>query len=548
MEKRMTESELLGNFREAIENEYIFVVYQPQINHSTGRMIGAEALVRWKDPENGMQFPSDFIPVLENNGLIFDTDIHVFEMVCKFQRKCLDEGMGLIPISVNMSRFDIYDHNYVEQIEEIRKKYDIPVKYLRIEITESSAIGGIELVSDVLDKLHELGYLVEMDDFGSGYSSLNILKDLDVDIIKLDMTFLSGNIGGRGGTILSSMVNMARWLKTPVIAEGVETMTQADYMNSIGCNYIQGYLYYKPLREEEFIKEISVLNHEPTVSDMSLIDTIEAGKFWNPESMETLIFSNYVGAAAVFSYDSRDESVEVLRVNKKYIKEVGMGRSEKEIISSDPWENQDEKDRKLFMDTVKKAIESGEEEVCEHWRTVCTEMCGVEKICVRSSIRIIGRTENRYLFYTMVRNITAEKKQYNELYNSERRFRFASEQANVYAWEYDIATKRMRPCYRCMRDLGLPPLLENYPEPAIDAGIFPQDYADMYRGWHKKLEEGVDHLEAIIPLTIGRVPFHVRYTTEFDENGKPLKAYGSATMVVEDEENPEGNPEENPEN
>ena len=134
----------------------------------------------------------------------------------------------------------------------------------------------------------------------------------------------------------------------------------------------------------------------------------------------------------------------------------------------------------------------------------------------------------------MVQNITAEKKRWDELYESERTFRFASEQANVYAWEYDISTKKMRPCFRCMRDLNLPPLVENYPEPAIEVGIFPPDYADMYREWMRKLDTGeVDTLEGIIPLTVGRVPFHVRYTLERDENGKPLKAYGSATLVVD---------------
>lgn len=121
------------------------------------------------------------------------------------------------------------------------------------------------------------------------------------------------------------------------------------------------------------------------------------------------------------------------------------------------------------------------------------------------------------------------------LYNSERKFRFASEQANVYAWEYDIATKEMRPCFRCMRDLNVPPVVYNYPEPLIENSIFPPDHADMYRDWMKQIENGADHLEAIISLTVGRVPFHVRYTTEFDENGKPLKAYGSATSVVDGE-------------
>jgi hypothetical protein len=147
---------------------------------------------------------------------------------------------------------------------------------------------------------------------------------------------------------------------------------------------------------------------------------------------------------------------------------------------------------------------------------------------------MIGKADNQYLFYAMVQNITAEKKSYTELANSEKRFRNAAEQINVYAWEYTIATKQMRPCFRCMRDLNLPPLVENYPETAIEMGIFPPDYADMYREWMRKLDAGeVDTMEGIIPLTVGRVPFHVRYTLERDENGNPLKAYGSAALVVD---------------
>ena len=163
------------------------------------------------------------------------------------------------------------------------------------------------------------------------------------------------------------------------------------------------------------------------------------------------------------------------------------------------------------------------------------DCCGEDRICIRTTLRVIGRAQDQYILYAIVQNVTAQRRRFDELADSERRFRFASEQANVYAWEYTIGTREMRPCFRCMRDLGLPPLVRNYPEPAIELGIFPPDYADMYRDWHRQLEEGVDHLEAIIPLTVGRVPFHVRYTTEYDENGRPLKAYGSATLVVDDE-------------
>ncbi len=531
----MTEQQLVASFQDAVKYNHIFVCYQPQINHSSGRVVGSEALIRWRHPVYGLQFPSDFIPVLEKYNLIIDADLHVFKTVCDFLRRSIDSGIDVVPISVNMSRYDIYNNDYVEKIEEIRKSYDIPVKYLRIEITESSAIGGNELITSILEKLHSYGYRVEMDDVGSGYSSLNILKDLDVDIIKLDMAFLRGNVGGRGGIILSSIVQMSRWLDTPVIVEGVETVEQADYMRSLGCDYIQGYLYSKPLEEKDYVSMISNSNLGAIEPAMDLIDNLEAGKFWNPESIETLIFSNYVGAAVVFSYDEADDKIEILRVNSKYIKEIGMGRTEKTIINSDFYDDHDEENAKIYIDTVKRAIESGEEEVCEVWRNICSKTCGEEMICVKSEMRVVGRTDKVYMLYALIHNITEEKKAYNELYKSERRFRFASEQANVYAWEYDIRTKEMRPCYRCMRDLNLPPLLKNYPEPAIEVGIFPPDYADMYRDWHKQLEEGVDSLEAIIPLTVGRVPFHVRYSTEYDEAGRPLKAYGSATLVVDDE-------------
>ena len=527
----MTEAEILDNFEDAIRENQIFVCYQPQYNHSTGRMTGAEALMRWNHPQFGRQYPADFIPTLEKHGLIHRADLHVFETVCRFQRVCLDNGVPVVPVSFNISRHDIFGRDYVGEIEEIRKKYDIPVKYLRAEITESSAIGGMELVSSVIKRLHEAGYIVEMDDFGSGYSSLNVLKDLDVDIIKLDMNFLSGDVGGRGGAIVSAMVQMAKWLKTPTIAEGVETVEQADYMKSIGCNYIQGYLYSRPITDENMMEVLRRTNLEPTVPVMKLLQPMDAEKFWNPDSLETLIFSNYVGAAAIFSYENG--RVEIMRVNGKYVREIGMNMTEDEIIHSNPWDACAGEARTVYEKTIRKAIESGNEETCETWRKFVSKCCGEDKVCIRSHIRVIGKAGNQYLIYAMVQNVTAEKQNYAALYDSERRFRFASEQANVYAWEYEFGTKRMRPCFRCMRDLHLPPLLENYPDSAIEVGIFPPDYADMYRDWIRRLEAGEEHLEGIIPLTVGRVPFHVRYTTEFDENGRPLKAYGSATLVVD---------------
>ncbi len=526
------EQEIVGMMGAALSEKQFIVHYQPQYNHSTGMLIGAEALARWNHPERGLISPGIFIPIFEKNGFITNLDLYIFEEVCRFIRACMDAGLPIVPISTNFSRYDIFYPGFVEKLEELRSKYDVPVKNIRVELTESSIIGGSKHTNEIVRKLHDCGYIVEMDDFGSGYSSLNVLKDIELDMIKLDMRFLSNESeSNKGGTIISSIVRMAKWLNMPVIAEGVETVQQADFLRSIGCDYIQGYLYSRPLPETGFLSLISGSAVGATVPQMRLIETLNACDFWDPKSQETLIFSNYVGGAAIF--DFHDGELELLRVNQKYLQEIGMNLSEKELIMSDPFAVFDEPNKQIYLEMLWRAIETGEEQECETWRCISSPCCGDERICIRSTVRMIGKSQESHLFYAMIRNVTAEKNLYREILDSERRFKVASEQVNIYFWEYTVATKEMRPCFRCMRDLGLPPLLTNYPDSAIERGIFPPEVADMYRDWHRQVAEGVPELEAVIPLTPDRVPFRVRYTTEFDDNGHPVKAYGSAALIVD---------------
>ena len=524
------EQEIVGMMSAALANKHFIVYYQPQYNHSTGMLLGAEALVRWNHPEKGIISPGVFIPIFERNGFITKLDLYVFEQVCAFVRKCLDNDIYAVPISTNFSRHDIFLPNFVESLEEIRTQYDVPVKYLRVEITESAVMGSSVAVNQVVQKLHDYGYVVEMDDFGSGYSSLNVLKDIELDVIKLDMMFMSEHSESKkGGTILSSIVRMAKWLRMPVIAEGVETIKQADFLRSIGCNYIQGYLYSKPIPEEEFVAILSGSTVGIAVPQMRLIDTLNACDFWDPKSQETLIFSNYVGAAAIFDY--HDGKIEILRVNQKYLQELGMNMSEKELVELDLMDAIEDSSRQIYSGMLERAISTMEEQECEVWCNIKSPCCGTERICIRSSVKMIGKSDDNYLFYATIRNVTAEKNRFLELEDMDKRFRVASEQANIYFWEYIIATKEMRPCFRCMRDLGLPPVVRNYPEPLIEQGIIPDDYADMYRKWMEEVATGDVSREEIVPLTVGRVPFMFKYTMEYDENGRPLKAFGSATFV-----------------
>jgi len=224
----LTEQDILAIAGVALEEKQFVLYYQPQYNHVDGTIIGAEALVRWKHPDRGLISPGIFIPIFEKNGYITKLDFYVFEHACEFLSRCREQNLPMIPISTNFCRYDIFLSDFADKLEEIRKKYDVPANYLRVEITESAIMGGSEQVNDMISRLHRYGYIVEMDDFGSGYSSLNVLKDIEMDIIKLDMLFLSEENNNRGGTILSAVVRMAKWLRVPVITEGVETLKQAE--------------------------------------------------------------------------------------------------------------------------------------------------------------------------------------------------------------------------------------------------------------------------------------------------------------------------------
>jgi len=516
----------------AIEKKEFVPYMQPQYNNYTGMLVGAEALARWVHPKRGLVPPAEFIPILEENHLITKLDLCIFESVCSFQKRCIDNECHIVPISVNLSWEDIYQEGFLEKLEAIRKDYEVPVKYIRIEITETVAAKGKSAAKNIVDKFHKLGYVIELDDFGSGYSSLNILKDIDYDVLKLDMSFLSDDMSGKGGTIISSIVRMAKWLNMPVIAEGVETQTQFDFMKSIGCEYTQGFLFSKPMNMDEYYDVLHSANIGLTTAALNMKKKVEPVSFWTEKSLDTLIFNNFVGAACIVSYNN-DGKIEMLKLNNKYLQEIGMNMSETDLVNSSLWDTFENNSIQIAKDALDRAIKTEEEQEFETWRVIHSSCCGDEKLCIRTNVILIAKSPDEYIFYATIRNITKEKHQLDSGKAYETSFRNVIEQVNIYYWEYNIRTKEMRPCFRCMRDLGLPPLVTNYPEPAIEQGIIPADYADMYRNWFKQLEEGVKTLEAVIPLTVGRVPFLVRYTTEFDELGRPVKAFASATLVTD---------------
>ncbi|MCR4605918.1 MAG: hybrid sensor histidine kinase/response regulator [Eubacterium sp.] len=246
-----------------------------------------------------------------------------------------------------------------------------------------------------------------------------------------------------------------------------------------------------------------------------------------------LINTQFSEPAAIVSYN--DGVVKALEINDRFIPELWMNISVEDYLDAGYEKIFDEANFKIYKDAVEKCIKTGETQVVETWRNIFSNCCGFDKICLKSRFIFLEKTPEGAVVYEGIRNISNEKRTQNDFEDMEYRYKALSDQVNIYNWEYTIATKEMRPCYRCMRDLGVPALVKNYPEPLIDAGIFPQDYADMYRDFMRKIDEGAPELEVDIPLTVGRVPFRVKYTTEFDENGKPVKAFGSATLISDKE-------------
>lgn len=254
----LKEQKIINAMEMAIQNKEFTLYLQPKYNIEKGTIIGAEALVRWISLENGFISPGDFIPVFENNGFVYEVDKFIWEESCRYLRKWLDEGREVHPISVNVSRIDLYDPKLVQHLVDLREKYQLPSQYLELEITESAYTEDPEQIITITRQLREAGFVILMDDFGTGYSSLNMLKDIQIDVLKLDMGFLkSSDYSAKGGNILTAILKMAESLKMQTIAEGVETKEQVEFLKSIGCKYVQGFYYSKPLPVGEFEKLIS---------------------------------------------------------------------------------------------------------------------------------------------------------------------------------------------------------------------------------------------------------------------------------------------------
>lgn len=253
-QKMKQEHELNAMFRGALENGDFKVYFQPKVSLEDEKTAGAEALVRWQHPEEGMISPGDFIPLFEKNGNICRLDCYVFEEVCRTIDRWRREGRKLFPVSVNLSRQHFKRNDFLNQFADVAAKYRIPEGLLELELTESIFFddNSIAMVRESINRMHELGFKCSLDDFGSGFSSLGLLKEFDVDTIKLDRLFFLDMSKPKAEDVVECLIDLAGRLKVKTVAEGIETQEQIDFLKQIHCDMVQGFFYSPPLRAEEF--------------------------------------------------------------------------------------------------------------------------------------------------------------------------------------------------------------------------------------------------------------------------------------------------------
>ena len=323
--KTVEEYRMLSDFQHGIENHEVFFCLQPQCKIGSGRLIGAEALARWRRADGQMVPPGVFVPVLEKYGVVTNLDQYIWEEVFKWLRDWTAAGHRAVPVSMNISQIDILTIDVPAYFRGLLDKYALSPDLIKVEITESAYVSDTAVVRETVRRLRELGLVVLMDDFGSGYSSLNMLRSLNVDIIKLDAQFLriQTQEERKGISILESVINMTKTMHMPIIVEGVETQEQINFLADLGCRYMQGYYFHRPMPISEFE---SMLLDEHNIDTRGIEfkgnEQMHPREFLDENVFTDAMLNNILGAVAIYCW--KGTAVDIERYNQQFYQMVGI--------------------------------------------------------------------------------------------------------------------------------------------------------------------------------------------------------------------------------
>lgn len=435
-EEIVKEQKIVNRMKKALERDEFVLYLQPKYGLQNNTLDGAEVLVRWASPSRGIISPGEFIPVFERNGFIMKLDYYVWDKTCQLLAKWLKEGRNPVPVSVNISRVSLYNPRLVEVICGLVEKYDIPPRLLQLELTESAYTNNPNAIRDMMERFQKEGFSILMDDFGSGYSSLNVLKDIAVDILKIDMKFLSDTEKqGRSENILASVVRMAKWLDMPVVAEGVERKEQVEFLRSIGCEYVQGYFFAKPMPVEDY--EHLAFGAQLRQEEQVQKEELDGDSLWASGSQLDRLFSGMFQAVAVYEYEGGDESIDVIRVNNAYYDLFGcndMNDSKKSMLASI-----DEEGRKELILAFQKLVNTKEVTECEFLR----KLESGEKIWIQLKLKYVNQVGKKHVIFGSLTDITGQKKIDRELQKYRQAFMAKTQDAQTILIVDDLEVNRI---------------------------------------------------------------------------------------------------------
>ena len=537
-EALVLEREVVAGIESALREDRIELFLQPKCNIRTGKIVGAEALARWRHPERGIVAPGEFIPLIERNGLVRSLDLRVWEKTAAWIRGLIDEGVQPVPVSVNVSRADIYLVDVAAELHALVERYGIEPSLIEVEITESAYSERPDRIVAAFDALAERGFTVLMDDFGSGYSSLNMLKDINVDVLKIDMRFLDRD-DRRSKDIMESVIRMARWLDLPVIAEGVETREQVNFLLDVGCSYAQGYYYARPMEAAAFealLTDGSKVQHEQCALQDARRPILDFRDLLHENTISDRMLSSIIGSVALYSY--ADGDLRLIRGNEAYrrlIATLGEGvNGAEEGGSLLPFVHEEDRDALVAAaeETVRSCPDDGVEVVV---RRMGTNGCHWHKM----RLFHLNTTNGSATVYGSVTDVTERMEYMEALRKSEQRFEMTLEASGTVVFELDIPTRTARYSEFLQQAFGLAETVANAPEGFIEQGTVAEESIEDFRAIYRDLYAGAPRTSAVVRAIMGdgsRAWNRVTLLAMPNETGAPVKAVGLVENVTRETE------------
>lgn len=537
-EALVLEREVVAGIESALREDRIELFLQPKCNIRTGKIVGAEALARWRHPERGIVAPGEFIPLIERNGLVRSLDLRVWEKTAAWIRGLIDEGVQPVPVSVNVSRADIYLVDVAAELHALVERYGIEPSLIEVEITESAYSERPDRIVAAFDELAERGFTVLMDDFGSGYSSLNMLKDINVDVLKIDMRFLDRD-DRRSKDIVESVIRMARWLDLPVIAEGVETREQVNFLLDVGCSYAQGYYYARPMEAAAFealLTDGSKVQHEQCALQDARRPILDFRDLLHENTISDRMLSSIIGSVALYSY--ADGDLRLIRGNEAYrrlIATLGEGvNGAEEGGSLLPFVHDEDRDALVAAaeETVRSCPDDGVEVVV---RRMGTNGCHWHKM----RLFHLNTTNGSATVYGSVTDVTERMEYMEALRKSEQRFEMTLEASGTVVFELDIPTRTARYSEFLQQAFGLAETVANAPEGFIEQGTVAEESIEDFRAIYRDLYAGAPRTSAVVRAIMGdgsRAWNRVTLLAMPNEAGAPVKAVGLVENVTRETE------------